>query len=539
MINPVVVDLSRLQFALTALYHFQFVPLTLGLTFLLAAMETVYVITGNPIYKEMTQFWGKLFAINFAIGVATGLTMEFEFGTNWSMYSHFVGDVFGTPLAIEGLMAFFMESTFVGLMFFGWDRLSKPAHLAVTYLVALGSNLSALWILIANAFMQVPVGARFDPETMRMQFQSLGALVFSEKAQAQFVHTSIAGFVCGAMFVMGISSYYLLARRHRDIALRSFRMAALFGLISTLAVITLGDAAGRLAYLVQPPKLAAMEGLWHTTRPPEEPWKLIALPDDAARQDLFGFSISIPYVLTPLVTHTTTTPIPGVDALERDAAPKIASGIKAVLALEDYARTGNAMALADFKQYEAYMGYGMLAQRFAPGQDLVKITPAGLPGVVSRTARATIPNVFVEFWAFRIMVAFGFAFLVIFAFGAYYSLQRTIEQRRWVMYLAMWFIPAPVLVALYGWITTENGRQPWSVFGWLPTFQAASTHTVGYLIFSLVGFAALYTLFIGAALYLMFKYARLGPGPSATEPQVSPETGPAVLRSRYATKSWE
>jgi len=537
MIDPTVVDLSRLQFALTALYHFQFVPLTLGLTFILAAMETVYVITGKPIYKEMTQFWGKLFAINFAIGVATGLTMEFEFGTNWSMYSHFVGDVFGTPLAIEGLMAFFMESTFVGLMFFGWDRMSKEAHLAVTYLVALGSNLSALWILIANAFMQLPVGARFDPQTMRMQFDSFGALVFSEKAQAEFVHTSIAGFVCGAMFVIGVSGYYLLTGRHREFALRSFRVAALFGLISTLAVITLGDAAGREDYLVQPTKLAAMEGLWTTTKPPEEPWKLIAFPNDAKQKDLFDFSIGIPYVLTPLVTHTTTEAIPGVDELQMEAAARVQNGIDAVLALEQYAKTKSPNALSEFQFYEPDMGYGFLAQRFAPDQDLAKVTPSNMQEVVTRTAQAAIPNVFVEFWAFRIMVAFGFAFLVIFAFAAYYSLRNTIERQRWVLHLAMWFIPAPVLVALYGWITAENGRQPWSVFGWLPTFQAASTHSVGYMVFSLIGFAVLYTLFIGAELYLMFKYARIGPG--GAEERTAPAAGPALLRPGYAAKSWE
>ncbi len=539
MIDPTVVDLSRLQFALTALYHFQFVPLTLGLSFLLAAMETVYVITGKPIYKEMAQFWGKLFGINFAIGVATGLTMEFEFGSNWSMYSHFVGDVFGTPLAIEGLMAFFMESTFIGLMFFGWDRLSKEAHLAITYLVALGSNLSALWILIANAFMQVPVGARFDPATMRMQFHSLGALIFSEKAQAEFVHTSIAGFVCAAMFVIGISAYYVLTRQHRAFALRSFRMASLFGLVAALAVITLGDAAGRLDYLVQPTKLAAMEGLWHTTKPPAAPWSLVAFPNDAARKDLFSFSIGLPYVLTPLVTHTMPTAIPGVDVLERDARPHVVNGIKAVIALEDYAKTRSAAALRVFRKYEADMGYGFLAQRYAPGQDLKRITGANFLEIVNRAARATIPNVFVEYWAFRIMVAMGFFFLAIFAFAAYYSLKNEIERRRWVLKLAMWSVPLPVLTTLYGWIVTENGRQPWSVYGWLPTFQAASTHTVGYMIFSLAGFAALYSAFIGAELYLMFKYARLGPGYSETAAERAATGGGSGLQPDYANTAWE
>ncbi len=533
-----VVDLSRLQFALTALYHFLFVPLTLGLSVMLASMETVYVITGKPIYKEMVLFWGKLFGINFALGVATGLTMEFEFGTNWSMYSHFVGDVFGTPLAIEGLMAFFMESTFVGLMFFGWDRLSRPAHLAVTYLVALGSNLSALWILIANGFMQDPVGAKFDPVTMRMQFTSIYDLIFSPDAQSKFVHTSIAGFVCAAMLVMGVSAYYLLGRRHREFAARSFRMAALFGVISSLAVITLGDALGRADYLLQSTKIAAIEGLWHTSKPPYEPWKIVALPNDRTQKDLF--SIGIPYVLTPLITHTLTQPIPGILELEQKAKPRVAKGIAAVLALKDYATTGDEAALAAFRKNEKDMGYGLLAQRYAPGQDLAKITPAELPGIVERTARATIPNVFVEFWAFRVMMALGFAFLAVFAFGAYYSLRNRLERHPMVMRLAMWAIPLPVLASEFGWIVAENGRQPWTVFGWLPTFQSVSTHSVGYMIFSLVGFVLLYSSFIAAELYLMFRVARIGPGGPAPRPAGAGLAGAGLAGApALAEKIWQ
>jgi cytochrome d ubiquinol oxidase subunit I len=538
MINPTVVDLSRMQFALTALYHFLFVPMTLGMTFILAAMETVYVVTGKQVYKDMTQFWGKLFGINFAIGVATGLTMEFEFGTNWSMYSHFVGDVFGTPLAIEGLMAFFMESTFVGLMFFGWDRLSRPAHLAVTYIVALGSNLSALWILIANGFMQDPAGAKFDPTTMRMQFKSFGALVFSPDAQAKFVHTSIAGYVTGAMFVMGVSSYYLLRKQHREFAARSFRIAALFGLISTLAVVTLGDALGRMDYLVQPTKLAAMEGLWHSAKGPSAPWKVIALPNDATQRD--DFSIGLPYVLTPLVAHGWNTTIPGVFALERDAKAKTVDGIKAIIALKAYGATKDPAALAEFRKHEDDMGYGFLAQRYAPGQNLAAITPAEMPSVLDKTARATIPNVFVEFWSFRLMVGLGLAFLVVFAFGAYYSLKNELEKHPLVMKASMWAIPLPILACEFGWITAENGRQPWTVYGWLPTFQSASSHGVGYMIFSLVGFVLLYSVFIAAELYLMFKFARLGPGVHAAP--VKPVTAPVQSiygQPGFADKQWQ
>jgi cytochrome d ubiquinol oxidase subunit I len=536
--DPSVVDLSRLQFALTALYHFLFVPLTLGMTFLLAAMETVYVITGRQIYKEITQFWGKLFGINFAIGVATGLTMEFEFGTNWSMYSHFVGDVFGAPLAIEGLMAFFMESTFVGLMFFGWNRLSKEAHLAVTFLVALGSNLSALWILIANGFMQDPRGASFNPDTMRMEFNNIGALIFSEDAQAKFVHTTIAGFVTAAMFVMGISAYYLLRGRHREFAARSFRIAALFGVISALAVVTLGDALGRLDYLVQPTKLAAMEGIWHTTKPPAAPWTAFAIPDDVAQKNYA--EINLPYVLGPLVAHSFTTAIPGIIDLEQQAKQNTVNGIKAVMALQQYSATKSTEALATFKRYEQDMGYGFLAQRYAPDQDLAKLTPENTPAVLERAARDTIPNVFVEFWAFRLMVVCGFLFVVAFSFAAYYSLRNQIEKHRWVLRAVLWGIPLPILACEYGWIVAENGRQPWTVYGWLPTFQSASTHTVGYMVFSLIGFALLYSAFIAAELYLMFKFARLGPTESHAAPLEDQRLGAIPIRQPvFAAQPWQ
>ncbi len=255
-----VVDLSRLQFGLTALYHFLFVPLTLGLSWLLVIMESVYVMTGKPVYKDMTQFWGKLFGINFAMGVTTGLTLEFQFGTNWAYYSHYVGDIFGTPLALEGLMAFFLESTFVGLFFFGWDRLSKVGHLVVTFLVALGSNLSALWILIANGWMQNPVGAEFNPETMRMELTSIGELIFNPVAQVKFVHTVAAGYVTAASFVLGISSWYLLNKRDAGFALRSFAVAAGFGLASVLSVIVLGDESGYTSGEVQKSQIGGDRG---------------------------------------------------------------------------------------------------------------------------------------------------------------------------------------------------------------------------------------------------------------------------------------
>jgi cytochrome d ubiquinol oxidase subunit I len=503
MIDGTVVDLSRIQFAATALYHFLFVPLTLGLSFLLAGMETVYVTTGKPIYREMAQFWGRLFMINFALGVATGLTMEFQFGTNWSFYSSFVGDIFGAPLAIEGLMAFFMESTFVGLMVFGWERLSKGQHLAVTWLVALGSNLSALWILVANGFMQDPVGAAFDPVTLRMQLTSLPALIFSPDVQSKFVHTSIAGYVTAAIFVAGVSAFYMLRKRHMALAKRSFRMAVLYGVLATMGVITLGDALGFVAGRVQPTKLAAMEGLWKA-EPAPMPFNLIAFPDQAKHVN--RGVVQLPDLLSLLVTHSLQGTVRGVDALERRAQQRIENGIPAVQALQALSKDPkDAAALAQFDAHRSDLGYGFLVQRYAP--DLSQVTPAQ----VSEAARDSIPPVAAVFWSFRLMVGFGLLMLAFFVLAALYSLRNKVQDRRWLLLAALWMIPVPFLADEFGWLVAELGRQPWTVFGVLPTWMSASTHSVTYMVFSLIGFLALYSVFIVIEMYLMVRAIRLGP----------------------------
>ncbi len=518
-----VVDLSRWQFALTALYHFLFVPLTLGLSFLLAAMETVYVTTGRRIYRDMARFWGTLFAINFALGVATGLTMEFEFGTNWSMYSRFVGDVFGAPLAIEGLMAFFLESTFVGLMIFGWDRMSRGKHLLVTFMVALGSNLSALWILIANSFMQVPHGAAFDPTTMRMQLTSFTDLIFNADAQAKFVHTSIAGYVTAAIFVAGISAWYMLRNRHMEIARRSFRIAVLFGVFASIGVISLGDALGFIDGSQQPHKLVAMEALWKTAKPPAG-FSIFAIPDQAEQRNLL--QVRVPGVLTPLVTHTLTKPIPGADTLERRAAQRIRDGIPAVLALEKLsANPDDQAARAQFRAHRRDLGYGFLLERYAP--DLAKATPAE----IREAARDTIPNVPVIFWSFRIMVAAGFAMLAFLILATIYSLNNRITEKRWLLRIAPWFIPVPFLACEVGWLVAEMGRQPWTVYGILPTWMSASTHSVAYMVFSLTGFVLIYSVFIVVEMYLMVRAVRRGPPP----PSEGHGLGQAPAAAGYAS----
>jgi len=306
------VELSRLQFGLTAMYHFLFVPLTLGLSVLLAIMESVWVMTGRTIWRDMVKFWGMLFGINFAMGVATGITMEFQFGTNWAYYAHYVGDIFGAPLAIEGLMAFFLEATFVGLFFFGWDKLTKLQHLVVTCLLALGTNLSALWILIANGWMQHPVGARFNLDTMRMEVTDFAAVIFNPVAQSKFVHTVSAGYVTGAIFVMAISAWYLLNGRHRPLALRSMTVAASFGLASALSVVVLGDESGYTAGENQKMKIAAIEAMWHTEAAPAS-FTVFGVPDQATRTT--RYEIRLPWMLGLIATRSIDKPVAGIDTV--------------------------------------------------------------------------------------------------------------------------------------------------------------------------------------------------------------------------------
>jgi len=331
VIDLAVVNVSRLQFALTALYHFLFVPLTLGLSMNLVIMEAVYVMTGREIWKRMTRFWGVLFGINFAMGVATGITMEFQFGTNWAYYSHYVGDVFGAPLALEGLTAFFLEATFVGLFFFGWERLSRVAHLVVTALVALGSSLSALWILIANAWMQNPVGAQFNPQTMRMELLSFSQVLFNPVAQAKFVHTVAAGYVVGSVFVLAVSAWYLLRGRNLDIARRSMAVAASFGLACALSVVVLGDESGYLAGENQKMKIAAIEAEWRTEKPPAG-FTVFGFPDVRARTT--HAELKVPWVLGLIATRSIDQPVLGIFDLVARARVRIASGVQAHAALQ-------------------------------------------------------------------------------------------------------------------------------------------------------------------------------------------------------------
>jgi cytochrome d ubiquinol oxidase subunit I len=496
-----VVELSRLQFGATALYHFLFVPLTLGLSWILVIMESVYVMTGKQVYKDMTKFWGKLFGINFAMGVTTGITLEFQFGTNWAYYSHYVGDIFGAPLAIEGMMAFFLESTFVGLFFFGWDRLSKQKHLMVTFLVAIGSNLSALWILIANGWMQNPVGAEFNIETMRMEMTNFAALIFNPVAQVKFVHTVAAGYVTASMFVLGISSWYLLKKRDAGFALRSIAVASGFGLASILSVIILGDESGYTTGEVQKVKLAAIEAEWHTEEAPAA-FTLIGLPNQEMERT--DYAVKIPYVLGLIATRSIDEEVTGIVDIKKENEQHIRHGMLAYDALTKI-KAGDASAQAAFDEHKEHLGYGLLLKKYTPN-----VTDA-TEAQIKSAANDTIPRVFPLFWSFRIMVALGFLFLFIFAATFYYSARRQIAEKTWLLKLSVVAIPLPWVAAELGWFVAEYGRQPWTISGILPTHLSSSSLSVSDLHFSLAGFLFFYTLLLIIELYLMFKYARLGP----------------------------
>src|SRR5580698_10370890 len=506
MIDHDLVTLSRLQFALTALYHFLFVPLTLGLSMMLVIMESVYVMTGGEIWKRMTQFWGVLFGINFAMGVATGITMEFQFGTNWAYYSHYVGDIFGAPLALEGLVAFFLESTFVGLFFLGWDKVSKITHLIITGLVALGSSLSALWILIANGWMQHPVGAHFNYHTMRMELSSFSEVLFNPVAQAKFVHTVAAGYVMGSIFVLSISAWYLLRGRNIAIAKRSMAVAASFGLACSISVVVLGDESGYLDGENQKMKVASIEAEWHTEPAPAS-FTLFGLPDVAARRT--HAAVKIPWMLGLIATRSADQTVLGIDDLVARARSRIVTGIEAYAALQLLraapAGAPDAEVLRRFTAAQADLGYALLLLRFTDNPS------AATPEQIDAAAWSTVPNVPVLFWSFRVMVGLGLFFIAMFATAFYLATRHRFEQHPWFLKLAFFSLPLPWIAIELGWIVAEYGRQPWAVDGVLPTFLGVSRTSVGNVWFSLVGFAVFYSALAVVDVFLMVRTIRRGP----------------------------
>lgn len=516
MVDPLLVDLSRLQFALTALYHFLFVPLTLGLSILIAMMETVYVMTGRPIWREMTKFWGVLFGINFALGVSTGITMEFQFGMNWAYYSHYVGDVFGAPLAIEGLMAFFLEATFVGLFFFGWDRLSARAHLAVTWLMALGTNLSALWILVANGWMQNPVGSAFNPDTMRMEVTDFAAVLLNPVAQAKFVHTVSAGYVCGAAFVLGVSAFYLLRGRHIELAKRSFVIASAFGLASALSVIVLGDESGYALTDNQRIKLAAIEAMWKTEAAPAS-FTIIGIPDQQARET--RFAIHIPWVMGLIGTRSIDKQIPGLEELVGRAEQRIRNGLVAYDALERFkVNRQDTSARETIRTNGADLGHALLLKQ------LVADPRQASEAQIKAASWSVVPSVPPLFFSFRLMVLCAFVLLAIFGLAFWHTIRET-KTPAWVLKLAVAAFPLPWAAAELGWFVAEYGRQPWIIEGVLPTFLATSELGVWNLMLTIAGFTLLYGALAVIEVKLMLAAISKGPAVASIIDDYRPAIG--------------
>ncbi|NCD11735.1 MAG: cytochrome ubiquinol oxidase subunit I [Epsilonproteobacteria bacterium] len=498
------VDWSRAQFALTAIYHFLFVPLTLGLSFIIAIMETLYLKTGDAHWKKITQFWMSLFAINFAIGVATGLIMEFEFGTNWANYSWFVGDIFGAPLAIEGILAFFMESTFFAVMFFGWNKVSPKFHLLSTWLVAIGSNLSAFWILVANGWMQYPVGMHFNPATARNEMENFFDVALSPVAVIKFLHTIASGYVIGALFVVGISAWFLLKKKELLFAKRSMVVGATFGLVTSLFLAFSGDESAYQVTQHQPAKLAAMEGLYKG----ESRAGLIAFGILNPNKKLgdnepeFLGDIEIPYMLSLLGHRDVNAFVAGLDDLVYgnalhnipSASERIANGKIALQALSDFREAKKMGDTAKMTESEAILqthmkdfGYGYFEK---PEQ--------------------IIPPIALSFYSFHIMVSLGMWFIALFALVLFFILKRDIKNYPLVLYAALWSIPLGYIAAEAGWIVAEVGRQPWAIQDLMPTHIAATHLGGGNVALSFTLFAILFTVLLIAEIKIMLRQISKG-----------------------------
>jgi len=498
------VDWSRAQFALTAIYHWLFVPLTLGLSFIIAIMETMYVKTGDNEWKRITKFWMTLFGINFAIGVATGIILEFEFGTNWSTYSWIVGDIFGAPLAIEGILAFFLESTFIAVMFFGWNKVSRGMHLTSTWLVAIGSNLSALWILVANGWMQNPLGMAFNPDTARNEMVDFWQVLFNPMAVNKFLHTVTSSYVVASLFVAGVSAWYLLKKREIHLATKSIVIASIFGLSASLLTALTGDSSAKAVAKAQPMKLAAMEGLYEG----KDGAELVAigfLDNDKTvhdDKDPFLFKIAIPNMLSVLASNDPHTFVPGIGDLVkgnlgRGIVPtrdKMDSGKAAIDALRAYKTASKqndeqamAIALSKLRANYHYIGYGYLENDVD-----------------------TIPNVPLVFYSFHLMVALGFAFIALFSLLLFFSTKDRLRTNRWLLGASLWSIPLGYISSQLGWVVAEVGRQPWTIQDILPTMMSTSHLNTASVQVTFFIFLALFTVLLVADISILVTQIKKG-----------------------------
>jgi len=513
-LDPSLVDWSRAQFALTAIYHWLFVPLTLGLGVIISVMETYYYKTGDEEWKRITKFWMKLFGINFAIGIATGIILEFEFGTNWSNYSWFVGDIFGAPLAIEGIMAFFMESTFIAVMFFGWNKVSKKFHLAATWLTVIGATLSALWILVANAWMQFPDGMHFNPDTVRNEMADFWAVLFSPVAMYKFFHTVTSSWIVGSAFVVAISAWFLLKKREMQLAKRSIRIAAAFGLLGTLLTAFTGDGSAFQVAQKQPMKLAAMEGLYQGQNRAGLVAFGILNPSKKSYDDAeapFLFRVKIPGLLSLMSNRSLNSFVPGVNDLidggyqkapykgdstiALSADQKMERGKVAVLALKDYklARTARNDSLAKVNQAKLeenfpWFGYGYITDK-----------------------KELVPNVPLTFYTFHLMVMIGMFLILFFIVAMYMNKKNILHSQKWMLWLSLLTLPMAYISSECGWIVAEVGRQPWVIQDIMPVNMAVSQISAGSVMTTFILFAVLFTVLLISELSIMIKQIRKGP----------------------------
>ena len=490
MIENALVDWSRAQFALTAGYHWIFVPLTLGLAVIMASMETMYVIKKDEFWKQTAKFWMKLFAINFAVGIATGIILEFEFGTNWSNYSWFVGDIFGAPLAIEGILAFFMEATFFAVMFFGWNKVSKKTHLLATWMTGIGASISAIWILIANSWMQHPVGMEFNPDTVRHEMVDFWALVLNPVAIVKFLHSVSSGWMTGAIFVIGISSWYLLKKRETRFALASIRVAAIVGILGTMMVMFSGDGSGVHVAKYQPMKLAAAEGLEKGgERAPFEVIPGIDVPgvlSILATHDIDGYVPGIQDILNGYTDHHGVTHLSAKEKIEKG---KIAlDAFKTYRTVKDTDPAKAAEARQLLEENVDYFGYGYIDN------------PEEL-----------VPPVPLVYWSFRVMVGLGGFLLLLMCVVLWAEWKGKITQMRWLQWVALCSIPLVYLTGQAGWIVAEVGRQPWVIEGLLPTKAAVSSVSVGAVQTTFFLFVVIFTLFLAIEIRIMLKAIKQGP----------------------------
>ena len=481
---------SRAQFALTACYHWVFVPLTLGLAIIMAVMETIYVVKKDDFWKQTAKFWMKLFGINFAVGIATGLILEFEFGTNWSNYSWFVGDIFGAPLAIEGIIAFFIEATFVAVMYFGWDKVSKRFHLASTWLTGIGAAISAIWILVANSWMQHPVGMEFNPDTVRNEMVDFWAVAFNPVAISKFFHSWFSGWMTGAIFVIGVSCWYLLRKRHVRFATASIKTAALVGIVGTLAVMFSGDGSGIHAAKYQPMKLAAAEGL--EDGGPRAPFSIVP-------------GLEIPGMLSILATHDINGYVPGINDLLNGYVDE--NGVEHLSA--DAIISKGKVALAAFKSYRTLKDNDPEAAAEARKVLEENIDCFGY-GYIEKP-EDLIPNVPLVYWSFRVMVGLGGFLMLLMVLVLFFGWKGKLENMKWLQWVALLSIPLVYLAGQAGWIVAEAGRQPWAIDGLLPVSAAVSSLSAGAVQTTFFIFIAVFTLFLAIELRILLKAIKKGP----------------------------